>query len=264
VALPVRRFAFWWVSACSALIFGVLSLAPVDLVAGLLPASSDAPASAGMGELAFGVIGLVLIAPAFVSQLRRLPGAAGVHHVALVVVALTVASVWSGEAVGLLGAAAVGLALGLVGLLHPDRGVLLRQPSPWSPSRLMLGLAGVMSLPAWWYAAVLAARGRADLPPENSFAFVPSVWSALVALLVAISLLAVLATSREGGWTVPAGCVAVAAFLLGLAGMINPHVPGSIGRGWGGAVITWSVVWLTAARASRVSAIRRDERTQHA
>ena len=70
----------------------------------------------------------------------------------------------------------------------------------------MLGLTGVMSLPAWWYAAVLAARGRADLPPENSFAFVPSVWSALVALLVALSLLAVLATSRESGWTVPAGC----------------------------------------------------------
>jgi hypothetical protein len=228
--------------------FGVLSFAAVDLVVGLLPAGSESASSAAMGDMAFGVIGLVLIAPAFASQLGRGRGAASLHQVALVVVALAMASVWSGEAIGVLGAAAVLVALVVVWALHPDRGAVHPRPSQSSPSRQMLGLALVMSVPGWWYAGELAARGRADLPPENSFAFVPSLWSALVAVLVATSLLALLAASRESGWTVPAGCVAVAAFLFGLASVVNPDAPGSGGRGWGATVIIWAGVWFLTAR----------------
>ena len=245
----LRRYAFYIVSGTCALLFGVLSLAPLDLVFGFVPAGGDPSTSNAMGGVAFGVIGVVLIAPAFASQLRRNVGPAAMHQVAVVIVALAVASVWSGEMTGVLGAAAVLLAWLLVYALHPDRGALLRRPRRVSPSRPMLGLAAVMAAPAWWYASVLAARGRAELPPEDSYAFVPSLWSAVVTMLVATSLIAVLAASGERGWAVPAWCVTVAVLLFGLASVVNPDVPASGGRGWGLIAILWSVVWALVVRA---------------
>ena len=240
-----RRYAFSVVSGTCALLFGVLSLALLDLVFALVPAGGDPSTSAAMGGLAFGVIGVVLIAPAFACQLRRDVGPAAMHQVALAVVALAVGSVWSGEATGVLGAAAVLLAWLVVYALHPDRGALLRRPRHLSPSRGMLGLAAVLAVPAWWYAGALAARGRARMPPEDTFAFVPSLWSAMVTMLVATSLIAALAASRESGWAVPAWCVAVAVLLFGLASVVNPDVPASGGRGWGLAAIAWSGAWAS-------------------
>ncbi|HEY0643443.1 MAG TPA: hypothetical protein VGD39_08495 [Nocardioides sp.] len=239
--------------------FGVLSLAPLDLVSGLLPAGRDARTSTSAGDVAFGVLGLVLVAPGFASQVRRRTPE-GLHQVAVVVVALAVASVWSGEPSGVLGAAAVLLALVIVLALHADRQAAVPRPSRWAPSPVQLGLALVLAVPAWSYAAVLAARGRADLPPEDTFAFVPSLWSAVVASLVATSLLALLAAWHGSGRTVPVGCVAVATLLLGAGWTINPDVPASGGRGWGLVVMVWSVAWLWAARStsrSRQPASRR-------
>jgi hypothetical protein len=237
--------------------FGVLSLALLDLVAPFVPAAGDASTSTAMGDMAFGVIGVVLIAPAFASQLRRGVGPAAMHQVAVVVVALAIAAVWSGEVIGVLGAMAVFLAWAVVCALHPDRSEVLRRPKQLFPSRRMLGLAVVVAMPAWWYASVLAARGRAELPPEDSFAFVPSLWSALVAMLVATSLLAALAASKESGWRVPAWSVAVAALLFGFASAAKPDVPASGGRGWGLAAIAWSGAWLLAVRGARRAQARR-------
>jgi hypothetical protein len=241
-------------------VFGVLSLALLDLVFGLVPAGGDPATSTAMGGLAFGVLGVVLIAPAFASQLRRDVGPAAMHQVLVVVVALTIASVWSAEVTGVLGAVAVLLAWLVVWALHPDRAALLRRPPQLFPSRLMFGLAAVMAGPAWWYASVLAARGRAELAPEDSYAFVPALWSALVAMLVATSLLAALAASGQGGWAVPAWCVTVAVVLFGLASVANPDVPGSGGRGWGLAAIVWSGMWSLAVRGSRRGTTSRSSR----
>jgi hypothetical protein len=239
--------------------FGVLSLAPLDLVSGLLPAGRDARTSTSAGDVAFGVLGLVLLAPGFASQVRR-PVAAGLHQVVVVALAIVVGSVWSGEPSGALGAAAVLLAFAVMWLLHPDRRAVVPRPSRWATSPVLIVLALLLAVPAWSYAGVLASRGRADLPPEDSFAFVPSLWSAVVAALVATSVLAMLAASRESGWAVPAGCVAVTALLLGAGWTINPDVAASGGRGWGVVVMVWSVAWLWAARStsrSRQPASRR-------
>ena len=248
--MRARRLVLAVVAAACAVAFGVLSLAPLDLVSGLLPAGGEPATSSSAGDVAFGVLGLVLLAPGFASQVRG-PGApAGLHQVAVVVAALAVASLWSGEPSGVLGAAAVLLALLVVRALHPDRRAVVPRSDP---SPVLLGLALALSVPAWSYAGVLAGRGRADLPPEDSFAFVPSLWSAAVALLLATSLLALLAASRGSGWTVTAGCVALAVLLSGVASTVNPDVPASAGRGWGGAAIVWSLAWFAAVRSSRRS-----------
>lgn len=248
--MRARRFALSAAAGTCALLFGVLSLAPLDLVSGLLPAGSGPGRSTAAGDVAFGVLGLVLVAPGFASQVRRPMAAAGLHQVVAVALALVVASVWSGEPSGVLGAAAVVLALVVVWLLHPARDALVPRSSESGPSPVLLGLALVLAVPAWSYAGVLASRGRADLPPEDSFAFVPSSWSAVVAVLVATSLLALLAAGRGSGWAVPAGCVSVATLLLGVGWTVNPDVPASGGRGWGLAAIVWSGAWLLASRST--------------
>ena len=95
---------------------------------------------------------------------------------------------------------------------------------------------------------------------EASFPFSPALGSPAVALLTSPSLLALLAAWGGSGWTVPAGCVAVATLLLGVGWAVNPDVPASGGRGWGVAAIVWSLVWCAAVSStsrSRPPASRR-------
>lgn len=118
----------------------------------------------------------------------------------------------------------------------------------------MLAWALVLVVPAWVYAGVNAAHGRDRLPPQDSFAFVPSHWSAVTAMLLATGLVALFAATREGGgWTVSVLSVAVSVALFGLGSLINPHVPSSGGPAWGTAAIAWVGVWLVAARLARNS-----------
>jgi hypothetical protein len=203
-----------------------------------------------MSDLAFGVIGVVLVSAAFASQLRRPERTvAPLHQIALVIVALAVAAVACGAYLGLAGAAFLLLPLAVVVALHPTNDSVLRPPS--RPSPLLLGTALVASVPTTIYASRMASAGRAGLPPKNSFAFVDSHWSALVAVAVASALVALLSALRFPGWTFSAGCVAVAALLFGCASIINPDITGSGGRGWGAAAVVWSVVWLSVALRER-------------
>lgn len=115
----------------------------------------------------------------------------------------------------------------------------------------MLALAA--AAPAAAYAWETASNGRADLPPTESFAFVPSLWSAAAAMALATVLIALLAAFRPPGFRVPATCAAVAASLFGVASIINPDIAARGGRGWGATAIVWSLVWFAAAARERAS-----------
>jgi hypothetical protein len=243
--LPLRIAAGFF-----AFVFWVPSLALTDLVLGLIPDSSVSSHAAG--NLAYGVIGAVLIAPALASQVRRPHRKiAPLQQVALVAVALACSGPASGEPVGVAGAALVLIPLVVLLSLHPDRRDVLRRPR--RPSVPLLALALAAAVPALVYAWEVTANGRADLPPEDSFAFVPSLWSAAAGMALGTILVALLAALRPPGWPVSAGCVAVAALLFGIASSINPDIAASGGRGWGAAAIVWSVAWLAAAARERES-----------
>jgi hypothetical protein len=226
------------------LVFWLPSLALTDLVIGLAPASSTSSHAAG--NLAYGVIGAVLIAPALASQVRAPEWKiAPLQQIALVALALALAAFASGAYIGIAGAAVVLLPLVIVLALHPGRREVLRRPR--RPSVPLLAVAIVAAVPALAYAWEMGANGRADLPPEDSFAYVPSLWSAAAAMAFATILVALLAALRPPGWRLSAWCVAVAAFLFGIGSIVNPDIAASGGRGWGAAAIVWSLAWLAAA-----------------
>lgn len=241
--LPVRI-------ACGlfAFLFWLPSLALADLVFGMLPA--DPPGSShAFGDVGYGIVGAVLVAPALASQVLRHPHAAALQQLAVVVLALGAAAVAVGETVGLLGAAVVGVPLLVVVALHPARREALRLPS--KPNRALLALATVAAPPALVYAWAAAADGRAGAPPESSYAYIPSTWAAVTAMSLAVVMLAFLASFRRPGSGLTAWSVGVGAFLFGLASLVNPDVPGSGERGWGAAALLWSLAWLAASRDTR-------------
>jgi hypothetical protein len=207
-----------------------------------------------MGDVAFGVLGVVLICPAFAGLARSsVDASTALMQLALVVVALLAASVWSADVVGVLGAVGVLVPVALVWLLRPDRWSMVRQGS-WGVGRSpsLLACALVLVVPAWVHAGVNATHGRDELPPQDSFAFAPSHWAAVTAMLLATGLVALLAaTHRGGGWTVSALSVAAAVLLFGVGSVVNPDVPSSGGRGWGVAAIVWVVAWLVATGRAR-------------
>lgn len=228
--------------------FWLPSLALTDLLLGLLPASSASSHAAG--NLAYGIIGAVLIAPAFASQGHR-PARkiAPLQQIALVALALACAAVASGAYIGIAGAAIVLVPLVVVLALHPGRREVFRPLR--RPSAPLLVVALAAALPALAYAGKMASNGRAELPPEDSYAYVPTVWSAAAAMALATVLVAVLAALRPSGWQVSATCAAAATFLFGVASIVNPDIAASGGRGWGAAAVVWSVAWLaTTVRES--------------
>jgi len=240
------------VAGLFAFVFWLPSLALTDLVLGLLPAGSDAQSSHALGNVAYGLIGAVFVAPAFASQVRRPESKiAPLQQLAAVAIALACAALASGAHVGVVGAAIVLVPLSIVLALHPARREALRLLRPRRRSRVLAVLALAAVVPALVYAWKMASNGRADLPPEDSYAYVPTVWSAATALAIATVLLAFTASLRSRGWQIPAACVAIAAFLFGTASIVNPEVPASGGRAWGAAAIAWSIAWAAAAIRER-------------
>lgn len=244
--LPVRI-----VAAVFAFVFWLPSLAVGDLVVGLISDSNDSQA---MANVAYGVIGSVLIAPAFISQIsapdRKI---APLQQVAVVAIVLAVTAVASGEYIGLLGVVVVLVPLLIVLALHPRRADLARATRPHVP---LLALVLVAAIPALVYAWHAAASGRAGLPPENSFAYVPSFWAAVTAMALGTVLVALVAAFRSSGWLVSAACAGLAALLFGVGSLTRPTVPASGGVASGAAAIVWGIAWFaTALRLTRTERV---------
>lgn len=253
LAGPLRRRAFEFATAFFAFVFCIPSLALLDLVGGLLPAGPASELPANMGDLAYGIIGVVLVTPAFACQVRHPELKTGpLQQIALVMLALAVAAVASGAYVGVAAAAVLLVPLSVVVALHPVPRGVFRPPARLSPLLLLFALSAL--IPTAVYAWVMAAHGRANLPPEDSFAYVPTFWSAVVAMTVATILVALHTALRFEGWSISAVCVAAAAFLFGEASILNPDIPASAGRGWGLVAIFWGIAWtaITLKERSRM------------
>lgn len=250
MAGQLRRRTFGFATAFFAFVFCIPSLALLDLVSGVLPAGPESELPANMGDVAYGVIGVVLITPAFACQVRHPERNTGpLQQIALVMLALVVAAVASGAYIGVAAAPVLLVPLSVVVALHPaPRGVVGRPPRP-SPLLLVFALSALV--PAAVYASVMAAHGRADLPPEDSFAYVPTFWSAVVAMAIATMLVALHAALRFAGWSISAVCVAAAALLFGEASILNPDIPASVGRGWGFLAIIWGIAWMAITLRER-------------
>jgi hypothetical protein len=252
LAGQVRLWAFRFATAFFAFVFCIPSLALLDLVVGLLPAGPESELPANMGDLAYGVVGVVLLSPAFASQVRQPERRTGpLQQIALVILALAVAAAASGAYIGVAAAAVLLVPLSVVVALHPTPRRVFRQPP--RPSKVLLVLAVSAAVPTTIYAWAMAKDGRAQLPPDDSFAFVPTFWSAVVAVAIATILVALHSALRMPGWTISAACVAVAGLSFGWASILNPGIPASGGLYGGSAVIVWTLVWVSSALRERTA-----------
>ncbi len=122
--------------------------------------------------------------------------------------------------------------------LHPQRSRLV--PSS-SPHRGVLALALVATAPALVYAVTQARLSAATSSADTLHG------GYLQAGVLALSLLLATGVSayRDSGWRLTTGCVVVATTMLGVAGVLFPEDPSSVGRP-GGAGLLVAAAALTA------------------
>jgi hypothetical protein len=208
-------------------------------------------------DLGYGVWAGVFMAVGYLSQLRAPDRrVAGFQQAALALLGFAVAVALSVD-VGLTLFLLVGFAVLTVVLawLHPARERLLQRGE--GPSVPLLALAVTAAVPLTIYALDMAALQRNGLPSDPHV--MERHWSTMAALALSIWLVGALAGMRTAGWRIPAWSAGLAAAVFGLASMVFPAYPGSIGTTWGLVALIGGVLFVAVAEWE---ARRRTERKQ--
>lgn len=235
----------------SFVVLAALLAAFTGLVMGGLPALVEAVTATGeevihqVHSLHWGAYMGVLTAVPLVALAMR-PTVAAAQQAATVVAAFVVASL----AAAMFDPAIVifPVLIGLLLILHPQRGELFRRGTRFSPS--LGALAAVVTLPSLWYAwSEIQVHLAAPLtdphrgPPEAHY-----VTGA--ALVLAIAGVAWLASLRTAGWRLPAWCTGTAMALTGAVSVWLPDWTSSFGRLWGVAALVWGLTFIAVAQRS--------------
>jgi peptidoglycan/LPS O-acetylase OafA/YrhL len=139
-------------------------------------------------------------------------------------------------------------------LLSPGRSLLLHRSA--AVSRPLASLAFVAAVALIPYALIAAAAQRQGDSPHADLAGYTgaTVWA--LALLGTVSVAAL----RTRGWQVPALSAAAAATVMGVAGLLWPTIPSSLGRPGGVLALLWAVavvvVVVTASKDGSLSRAR--------
>lgn len=246
-----RRRAVRVLAGLVAFFLLVPALAIVDYLGGLLGPGALGGVSArdtGAMNASYGVFAAVLVSGAFVA-VARAPERSGPAHqqLGLCAVALAAGGLLAGEYVGLGPAGLLLAVLAVLLALNPERPPVFRLCRPLP---LVGALAVLGALPWVLYALLAASDGRADRPPEDSYALAASGWHAIVAAALAIPLVAGLASVAGSGSRVSAFTAALAALALAVVWLAHPDAAGAPGRVWGGLAVVWAVALGAAAEAA--------------
>jgi len=129
----------------------------------------------------------------------------------------------------------------VVAALHPARGEIARLKL--RADRYLAGLALLAAGPLLLYARGQVRLDHSALP----LAAHGGHWTTMAGLATAIVVLALLGATRPRGWRIPVWSAGGAAFLLGISSTALPHMPSSIGPGWGLLTAAWSVIFIGMA-----------------
>lgn len=185
-------------------------------------------------DLAWGAMEGVLLLVALIASLRaahRRPAA--LAQALAVVAALLVTMVLTLQPDPVTGVLAVLVVLGVV--LSPARSRLgVRDGAVSRPLVVLAAAAAVTLVP---YAVDAAGRQRAGGSPEAElFGYTgATAWALAVVAVVAVAAL------RLRGWQVPALSAAVAVAVVGVASLLWPDLPSSLGVVGGTAALVWSL-----------------------
>jgi len=212
-----RRLAFRALAAFLVVLFGFIFFGLTSLVIGWF---GDLEGVAGpVTEIGYGALVGLILTVGLASQLRH-PArqVAGLQQATLVIPALVAGSVLAMDSQNAEQLILLVPALGVLWLLHPARGQLLRPPIQISPVLALLALLGAIPLMA--YALAMGAAAQ--------------------------ELTGLLAAFRTPGWRIPAWSAALALGVFGVASVLFPRHPASLGTAWGGLAIAGGILFAAA------------------
>jgi hypothetical protein len=252
----VRAVAFRVVVGFLSLLFGLGFVALTVLTLAVWAQDPLSSETNPVLDIGFFGLGGVIVGVGFLAQLR-------VPHRHLAGLQQSLIGLLSLSAAGLLGqrveplwAGGFAVLVTVVAIaLHPARDSMFRRVGRASP--LLASLAAMAAVPALVYADRMLALAR-DAGP-SCFAGQCAAGDRLAemaALVVAIVLVTLLASTRPRGWRISAWSAGVAALLFGLAAVALPNATGSPGLLPAAVVVGWAVALLAATEweARRVDA----------
>jgi hypothetical protein len=242
---PRRAFTMW--VTILALLIGTLFVTALALGLAMWLADPSYEETNPVVDLGFFALGGVVVGGGLVAQLRGPERhIAGLGQALLGLLALAVAGLLGDRVEPLLGGLILLGAAAIAAALHPANSELLRRSAGRSVP--LAALALVAALPAVSYAARMLVMAR-DAGPSCFLGQCArgDRFAEMAALTVALVLIALLASARTSGWRISAWSAGVAAATLGLASVLLPDVPGSVGPGWGTLTVIWGLLVVGAA-----------------
>jgi hypothetical protein len=221
-------------------------LAVLATVEGVNHVIEDSVAPHRMQSLAHAAVGIALIA-GLAAQLGRRPVAGGLHLLAAIAVAATVADLLGQRFGGLEVIAAV--AYGLLLAIVPDRRAVLRH-GPASRPMIAAGVVTLVAVAPYTLRESALQRGS-----HEEFGY----WTWTTTTVLVITLAVILAGLRVDGWRLPAAFAVVALAACGALSIALPHETSSFGTvfgaiGMAGAVALAGLI-VRDARSVRASTL---------
>jgi hypothetical protein len=239
-----RRVAFTVCSIVFAVAIGLGLFAVVSLVIGWFEGGDRLIHR--VHDLGYGVWGGILLVVGLIALSRRPER----RPAALQQLLVGIAAYWIAVLLavdfepGILGFALIFgvVAVVLVWLYPADRAQLAHAGRP---SVVLVLLTLLAAVPLILYVIDMAALQRAG-PPSDAHVE-EHHWTTMASMALGILLVAGLAALRPPGWQIPAWSAGAAAFVFGLASVVFPAYPGSVGRAWGLTAMAGGILFVAAA-----------------
>jgi hypothetical protein len=194
-------------------------------------------------DLAYGIWAGILVAVGYLSQLRAPERRiAGFQQAALALVGQAVAATLSSDGSFLLFLLGFAVLTAVLGWLHPARDQAVPRGRPSVP---LLVLAIAAAVPLTMYALDMTELQRTGSSADTHVA--ERHWSTMAAVALSIWLVAAQAALRTPGWRIPAWSAGIAAAVFGVASIVFPAYPGSVGTTWGLVALLGGVVFVALA-----------------
>jgi hypothetical protein len=234
-----RRVVFvTWASLLSAAVgigfFGVTSLV-------LAWFGGDDPAIP-VTEIGYGALLGIIITTGILVQVRAPDRkTAGVQQAVLGILALLISAPLTSDPQNLVPGIVLLAAVGVLVILHPARGELIRPGSGFSAP--LASLVVPVAIPMVGYVLSMATQARDLVGPPHHIQRL----STMAAMAIAIILVGLLAAFRTSGWRIPAWSAGAAAVVFGLASIAFPTHMGSAGQGWGAVAVGGGTLFILVA-----------------